>query len=104
MFVKQSIRYDFPKGMTERLMHACYDILWTPKFDFNGCNVVQDKDHPCAACFLHDYDWIVNGGGNKYDVYFRQNLIMTGHSKPVAWAMYFGVRIGWMFYYKWRMR
>lgn len=99
--MRQVNRYNLDDRIADKVIKAAHDSAWEPNREFNGCNVIQDQSHPCVACFLHDYDWQVNGGGKKYDVDFRCNLIATGHHPAKAWAMYVAVRIGWMFYYKW---
>ena len=80
---------------------AVYSRRWNPIYEYNGCNVVQDELHPFLPCFLHDYEWVVNNGGNKVDLEFRNNLRIFGFSKMKSNLYYFMVRLGWIFYYKW---
>jgi len=97
-FMRQ--RADHPVD-PEEIQMVCMDPRWDPEAEFNGCNFVQDDLHPFWPCFRHDYDWIVNGGGIEYDRTFRENLIKFGMNRLRAWAFFFGVRLGWNFYYKW---
>ena len=78
-----------------------YDEAWNPMLEYNGCSFIQDKYHPFIACFKHDYNWIVRKGGIEYDHKFRNECIACGVPKARAWAMYTGVRIGWLGYFKW---
>jgi len=80
-----------------------YSEEWDPARDFNGCNFIQDDLHPFLPCFIHDYGYIVYGGGNKHDLEFKNNLIKSGFSTFRAWSFYIGVRLGWAFYYKWKL-
>ena len=85
-----------------RCMQACYDKRWLPQVDFNGCSVVQDELHPYPPCFLHDYAYVVHGGGPDADKQFYVDLIDWGMKPSKAMRWYIGVRIGWLFYFKWR--
>lgn len=87
---------------TRILKEACYDDRWIPSRDFNGCSVIQDPLHPYLPCFIHDYRWVTGQGGNLSDIEFRNNLIKAGLSKVKAWRFYFAVRLGWLFYFKWK--
>ena len=98
-FLKQS--KDYPMDL-DKMRMMVYSIEWNPSIEYNGCNVVQDKFHPFYPCFEHDYEWVVNGGGKKYDVQFNKRLLEFNVHKVIAKMMYFGVRLGWNFYYKWR--
>lgn len=80
-----------------RLETAVYSEKWNPIEDFNGCNLVQDKYHPYLPCFIHDYSWIVDGGGRNTDKEFYDNLVMCGMSKFKARIMYLAVRIAWVY-------
>jgi len=91
-------------GYTFADLHAIvYSEEWDPAQDFNGCNLIQDDLHPFLPCFIHDYRYIVYGGGNTYDKEFKSNLIKSGFSNFRAWSFYLGVRLGWYFYYKWKL-
>lgn len=78
-----------------------YDVRWFPMKDYNGCNMVQDMFHPYVPCLIHDYRWFVEKGGLKTDIEFRTNLQNFGTSKSRSIAMFYGVRLGWFFYFKW---
>lgn len=80
----------------------CYDKRWNPSVDYNGCTLVQDKLHPFLPCFIHDYRWIVEGGGLDSDLEFRINLQKSGMSNLESWKWFVGVRLGWLCYYKWK--
>lgn len=88
--------------LTDKISVAVYSKLWDPIEQFNGCNVVQDDFHPFVPCFIHDYDWIVLGGGKKYDKDFVNNLLSFGMHPSKALIYYIGIRIAWLFYYKWK--
>lgn len=82
------------------IRYAVYDTRWNPMLEFNGCNVVQDDLHPFLPCFLHDYRWVVKGGGKKTDIQFYNSLIKFGVPKWKAKLYYYRVRIGWNLYFK----
>lgn len=79
-----------------------FDTRWNPLEDYNGCNVIQDRLHPYPPCLKHDFDWLVNGGGIKYDKEFMELCKAFGDSKYKAKLNFIGVRVGWLFYYKWK--
>ncbi len=81
---------------------ACYDERWNPRYDFNGCTLIQDTYHPFIACFLHDWRWMTGQGGIKSDLEFKINLEKAGFSKYKAFRWFLAVRIGWLGYYKWK--
>ena len=80
---------------------AVYDERWNPRYDFNGCTLVQDEYHPFLPCFIHDWRWITGQGGLDSDIEFKINLVKAGFTELKAWKYFIGVRLGWMFYYKW---
>ncbi len=86
------------------LKKIIFDSRWNPIEDYNGCNVIQDKHHPYPPCLIHDYQWMVEGGGYDTDVNFRSNLKAFGTPKVKSVLMFIGVRCGWIFYYKWKKR
>ena len=86
----------------EDVYKAVWDLEWNPIQEYNGCNCVQDDYHPFLPCFIHDYHWVVKGGGIEYDRIFRTNLMKAGFSKVRAYAYFYAVRAGWIFYYKWK--
>lgn len=104
-------RNDFHKHLTKQAVDfgidsslvdiAVYSDSWNPAIDFNGCNCVQDALHPFLPCFLHDFEWIVKGGGIEADRSFRTNLVKAGFSKFKAQNYFLAVRLGWIFYFKW---
>ena len=94
----QSDEYGFDNDI---LLRAVFDESWNPKFEYNGCNLVQDGIHPFYPCFIHDWRWICFDYSKKWDEEFRLNLIKFGYSRTRARMYYLGVRLGWLFYYKW---
>ena len=95
---KQAHDFDISLELTKKI---CFSDKWNPPVDFNGCNLVQDSFHPFLPCFIHDFRWIVEGGGIESDREFRTNLIKAGFSKWKAQTWFVGVRIGWILYFKW---
>ena len=81
---------------------ACYDNRWNPSEEFNGCNVVQDDLHPFLPCFLHDWRWITNQNTLLADQEFKKNLLIFGYFNFKASLYYYGVRLGWLLWYKWK--
>ncbi len=96
--LKQSEEYGFDK---EEMLDVIFDDKWSPALDFNGCNLVQDPLHPFYPCLRHDYDWIVGVGGVDADRRFYNNLKQAGMLSLKARVWFIGVRLGWVFYYKW---
>jgi len=97
---KQCIEYSGEDLITE-LKKIIFDVRWNPTEDYNGCNVIQDRHHPFPPCLIHDFRWLVEGGGIETDREFKRNLKIFGTSKSRSVLMFLGVRCGWGFYYKW---
>jgi hypothetical protein len=98
MLVRQSENKGFNP---EKIRKMVFDPRWNPIEDFDGCTLVSDHLQPFLPCFIHDYRWIVEGGGKHTDIEFRENLLKFGFPKWKANLYYIGVRAGWVFYYKW---
>lgn len=75
---------------------------WDVIEDYNGCTIVQDYFHPCPACFVHDYMWIAGYGGVLSDKIFYNLMLAEGMPKGKSMFRWFGVRVGWIFYFYWR--
>lgn len=78
-----------------------YDERWDPIKNYNGCNVIQDRLHIFPACYKHDWNWMVNGGGIETDREFRRDCIKFGSTPCEARKNFIGVRIGWIIWFKW---
>jgi len=98
---KQCIEYG-GEDLISELKKIIFDTRWNPMDDYNGCNVIQDKHHPYPPCLIHDFRWLVEGGGICTDREFRRNLKIFKTPKTISVLMFIGVRIGWLFYYKWK--
>lgn len=83
------------------LKKIIFDIRWDPIKDYNGCNVIQDKHHPYPPCLIHDFRWLVEGGGIKSDIEFKLNMRLFDESKLGSFKNFIGVRIGWWCWFKW---
>ena len=72
--------------------------------DVDGCTAVADywpsKYNP--ACTVHDGLWITGRGGIESDKIFRQLMLFYGMPKGHAQRRYIGVRVAWIFVYKWK--
>lgn len=80
---------------------AAFDPRWDPS-QYDGCTGVGDPLHPFPPCFIHDWEWTVNGGGKQSDRNFLKDCMKFGLiSKKKARRWYLGIRIAWIFYYKW---
>lgn len=99
---KRQLEYFDQEDLYYKVKNAIYDDRWNPIEEYNGCSMVQDKFHPYIPCLLHDYQWITGDGGWDSDMFFYQNLLKFGTRKGRAKKMFVGVRIGWLFYYKWK--
>ena len=95
----QCEEYGFDKNECKGII---YDKRWDPMKDFNGCSVVQDPIHPFYPCLKHDWSWVVLGGGIEHDRQFRKDLIRSGMYGFKARRWFWGVRIGWIFFHKWK--
>ena len=87
----------------KKVKEAVFDKRWNPITDYNGCTMVQDPLHPYLPCFLHDYGWIVLGGGIEFDKEFiidNEKVGEISEKKIEKWFL--GVRLGWIFYHKWK--
>lgn len=96
--LKQADEYGFDP---EEIRATIYDERWIPEIEFNGCTLVQDPLHPFYPCLKHDFDWIVGDGGIEADKRFYNNLKKAGLVTVKARVWYIGVRLGWIFWYKW---
>lgn len=86
-----------------QLINDAFDTdLWNPIMDYNGCTLLQDRDHPCPACFVHDFMWICGYGGIKSDYIFKHLLRLKGMKRGASNRWWFGVRVGWIFYFYWK--
>lgn len=83
---------------------ACYSEQWNPLLDYNGCNAVPDPHHPYPPCLIHDFDWVVKGGGKKYDKKFEYYNTLCGMKSSKAKRWFIGVRAGWLSFFKWKKR
>jgi hypothetical protein len=102
--IKQALFYGYTEYDIDVIRKIVYDSRWNPSEDFNGCNVVQDHLHPFLPCFIHDYRWVVSGGGVWTDEEFHANLIKCRVSRVRAILYFVSVRIGWVLFYKWKNR
>ena len=84
------------------IKNAVYDERWNPMLEFNGCNLVQDDLHPFLPCFLHDWRWITRQNALDADIEFRINLKKFGYSKFKASLYFWAVRLGYLFYYRFK--
>lgn len=98
-FMKQARIYGYDPIEIKEMV---YDKRWNPALDFNGCNLVQDILHPFYACGKHDYDWIVGTGGLKADKVFYNNLKKAGMNNFKSRYWFYGVRMGWLLWFKWK--
>jgi hypothetical protein len=91
-----------PKTVKDLIEEAITSDLWDPTIDYDGCTAVQDVYHPCVSCFIHDYLWITGQGGKESDelFYYLMREERTPESKAIR--RYWAVRLGWVFYYKWK--
>ena len=89
---------------TYSVKEICYSYKWNPITDYNGCTLVQDDYHPFVPCLIHDYRWITGEGGLDSDLEFKINLQKSGKSVYKSWMWFIGVRLGWLCYYKWKLR
>lgn len=97
--MKQAREYGFD---VLEIKQVVFDKRWNPVEDFNGCNLVQDVYHPFYPCLKHDYDWIVGNGGIESDKHFYKLLKQSGMVTAKARLWFYGVRLGWLLYYKWK--
>jgi hypothetical protein len=99
--MKQALEFGFD---VLEIKEIVFDKRWIPQEDFNGCNLVQDIYHPFYPCLKHDFDWIVGEGGLKADQTFYNNLKKSGMLTIKAKIWFFGVRLGWLLWYKWKKK
>ena len=97
--MKQALAFGFDPVEIKQVI---FDKRWQPSQEFNGCNLVKDEFHPFYACLKHDFDWIVGKGGIESDRTFYNNLKKSGMNGFKAKCWFFGVRLGWLLFYKWK--
>ena len=109
---RPSFQYHFEKQLKsfapniewiKRIVQEAIDSEdWIPEVDFNGCSFVEDRYHPCMACFIHDWLWHTGRGGAVADSIFYDLMLVDGSSSFKAWWRWAGVRCTWFTYYKWK--
>ena len=99
---KQCFHYKLNLTINQMVDEALNDTSWNPLLEYDGCTLVQDKDHPCISCFLHDYHWISGRGGWKSNKIFYHIMLATGFKKSEAKRRLIGVNLAWYFYYKYK--
>ena len=100
----QAQQFNYSEYEINQVKKMVYDEDWNPMVDFNGCNLVQDRLHPYLPCFIHDYRWLVEGGGLITDEEFHSNLLKCDLDRLRAIMYFFAVRLGWLLYYKWKKK
>lgn len=94
--------YDLPPWV-DMLLRESFDFRqWNPQKQFDGCTIVQDPDHPCIACWLHDFWWLTGRGGWLSNVLFQRILKLTDVNWYQRNKNFLGVTIGWYAGYKWK--
>ncbi len=99
---KLDIPYELKKLWIDIIREAFLSEDWNIIEDYNGCTLVQDQLHPCPACFVHDYMWITGHGGAMADNIFYEMMLAEGMTKAKAKRRWFGVRVGWFAYFRWK--
>ncbi len=100
--LRQAEHYGFSEPVIALLIASCKDKSWQPHEDYNGCSIVQDTKHPCFECWFHDYNWKIGQGGYISDRLFLHMMLFTGRDKLTAYTRWFFVRVGWLFYFRWK--
>jgi len=100
--IKACDRVGAPKYVLKMLEDAINDPLWNHMKDYNGCTLVEDPTHPYVPCFLHDWMWRTGRGGLEADNIFYHTQVLFGMPKKMARRRYYGVRIGWFTFFKWK--
>ena len=90
------------KWVIKLVKEARENKAWIPTSNYDGCTIIQDKFHPCLACYIHDYLQRMGMGGWGTDSLFHKLLILQGVKKYKALVMWAFVRCGWILYYKWK--
>lgn len=101
-FTRQLNAMKNPQWVWELLIEALESEEWNPSEDFDGCSIVQDRLHPCLACFVHDFHWRTGRGGAVSDKIFYDIMLLDGTPKGQAKRRKIAVRIGWVFWHSWK--
>jgi len=104
MMLNHRVRMNMPEVLDGIIMLAFTDKAWNPPEDFDGCTLVQDFTHPDLACFIHDYFWVTNKGGNYSNKIFKKLMILEGVPKRQAQRRYLAVSIAWHISHRWKKR
>ena len=103
---EQLTSLSFALNMSKEIRHLIEEAInskdWDPLMDFDGCTIVQDMYHPCISCFLHDYLAQTGQGGAENDELFYYLMLEEGLKDSKAKRRWFGVRVGWIFWLKWK--
>lgn len=91
-----------PRSVKDLIEEAITSDVWDPTVNYDGCSLVQDMYHPCVSCFIHDYLWISGQGGKEADELFYYLMREERLPEPKAIKRWWAVRLGWVFYYKWK--
>lgn len=94
--------YNFNEDVKALVNKAIYDKSWIPALQYDGCSFIQDTHHPCLWCYVHDYLWKTGQGGIESDKIMKFMALTMKRPKKVVYLFYWGVRIGWLFYFKYK--
>ncbi len=75
---------------------------WKVRKQYDGCTLVQDKFHPCPACFVHDYMCQTGRGGVMCDRIFKHCMINEGMKRWRVGIRWFAVRAYFVIYSYWK--
>ena len=87
-----------------RLIDLAFQDTWDPVKEFDGCTVVQDFNHPDLSCFIHDWLWRTNKGGEYSNKLFYKIMLWEGAPKNKARRRYIAVKIMWSIWYRFKKR
>lgn len=96
--------YGPPPVFKALIMEALESKEWDWFTDMDGCTGVADywptRFHP--ACLVHDFHWRIGRGGEVSDLIFKDLMEIYSMAKSKATLRFLGVRMAWIFVYKWK--
>lgn len=102
--VELQFKYSDAPAYVEMLIDLAFEDDWNPVKDFDGCTMVQDFNHPDLSCFIHDWLWRTDKGGEFSNKLFYKLMRWENIKKSQAKRRYIAVSLAWKLWYKFKKR
>jgi hypothetical protein len=110
ILIQETLEYARLIKLNSVLMDCLKEALYSTEWDFtnpdhyDGCTGVDELHYNAYPpdCLIHDFHWKTGRGGIVADSIFKDIMKAMGRSNRIIKKRYKGVRLGWMFFYKWK--